>query len=124
MGRQNSSTWSSGISLNRAFPLDEEVTMAAPARDILNRVAQDLGLSEDDLLRQGLRCFLEQQLRKANTDMFEICGRYGVKNVNEMELRYKDGSLKESESWTDLQKLDHLEYKRDQLLNLLEAIIS
>jgi hypothetical protein len=96
--------------------------MAAPARDILNRVAQDLGLSEDDLLRQGLRCFLEQQLRKTNTDIFEICGRYGVKNVNEMELRYKDGSLKESESWTDLQKLDHLEFKRDQLLNLLEVI--
>ncbi len=81
-----------------------------------------MGLSEDDLLKQGLRCFLEQQIRKTNADMFEICGRYGVKNVTEMELRYKDGSLKESESWTDLQKLDHLEFKRDQLLSLLEAV--
>ena len=74
-------------------------------------------------MKQGLRSFLEQQLRKANADIFEICGRYGVKNVNEMEHRYKDGRLKESDSWKDLQKLDHLEYKRDQLSGLLEAVL-
>ncbi|MFH1491498.1 MAG: hypothetical protein ABII06_21525 [Pseudomonadota bacterium] len=96
--------------------------MAVPAKNILGRIAQDLGLSEDDLLKQGMRSFLEQQLRKTNADIFEICGRHGVKNVNEMEQRYKDGSLKESDSWPDFQKLDHLEYKRDQLTGLLEAV--
>lgn len=96
--------------------------MAVPAKNVLSRIAQDLGLSEDDLLKQGMRSFLEQQLRKTNADIFEICGRYGVKNVNEMEQLYKDGSLKESDSWKDLQKLDHLEYKRDQLSDLLEAV--
>jgi len=96
--------------------------MALPAKNILSRIAHDLGLSEEDLLKQGMRSFLEQQLRKTNADIFEICGRYGVRNVNEMEQRYKDGSLKESDSWKDLQRLDHLEYKRAQLADLLEAV--
>jgi hypothetical protein len=96
--------------------------MAVAAKNILSRIAHDLGLSEDDLLKQGMRSFLEQQLRKTNADIFEICGRYGIKNINEMEQRYKDGSLKESDSWRDLQKLDHLEYKRDQFMALLEAV--
>ncbi len=87
-----------------------------------NRIAQDLGLSEDDLLKQGLRSYLMRQVRKANSELFEICGKYAVRNVNEMEQRYQDGSLKESNSWKDLQRLDHLEYKRDQLLDLLEAV--
>ena len=97
--------------------------MAVPAKNILSKIAQDLGLSEDDLLKQGMRSFLEQQLRKTNADIFEICGRYGIKNVNEMEERYKDGSLKEGDSWKDFQKLDHLEYKRDQLEVLIEAVL-
>lgn len=96
--------------------------MGVPVKNIIGRIAQDLGLSEEDLLKQGMRSFLEQQLRKTNADIFEICGRYSVKNVNELEQRYKDGSLKESDSWKDLQRLDHLEYKRDQLSNLLEAV--
>ena len=54
--------------------------------------------------------------------IFEICGRYGIKNVHEMEQRYKDGNLEEADSWTDFQKLDHLEFKRDRLAGLLEAV--
>ena len=96
--------------------------MAVPVKNILGRIARDLGLSEEDLLKQGLRSFLEQQLRKANADIFEICGRYGVNNVHEMEQRYKDGSLEEGDSWKDLQRLDHLEFKKDQLSDLLEAV--
>jgi hypothetical protein len=96
--------------------------MAVSSKTIVSRIAQDLGLSEDDLLKQGMRTFLEQQIRKTNADIFEICGRYGVKNVHEMEERYRNGSLKESDSWRDVQKLDHLEYKRDQLSGLLEAV--
>ena len=33
---------------------------------------------------------------------------------------YENGTLKEVNSWDDFQKLDHLEYQRDQLLHLTE----
>jgi hypothetical protein len=96
--------------------------MIAQSERILNKVAQALEVSEDDLLRQGLQTFLERQLRIVKTEIFQICGRYGVSDVEEMESRYRDGSLEEADSWRDLQRLDHLEYKRDRLLQLLETV--
>ncbi len=39
-----------------------------------------------------------------------------------MEARYREGALEEADSWRDLQRLDHLEYKRDRLLQLIEAV--
>jgi len=40
-----------------------------------------------------------------------------------MEARYRDGTLEEADSWRDLQRLDHLEYTRDRLVQLLEAVV-
>jgi hypothetical protein len=98
-------------------------TMPTAAAQILSTVARELGISEDDLLRQGLRSFLERQLREVKAELFEISGRYGVSSVTEMEARYRDGTLEEADSWRDLQRLDHLEHKRDCLLQLLEVVV-
>jgi hypothetical protein len=97
--------------------------MPSEAAQILSTVARELGISEDVLLKQGLRSFLERQLREVKAELFEISGRYGVSNVTEMEARYRDGTLEEADSWRDLQRLDHLEYKRDCLLRLLEVVV-
>ena len=96
--------------------------MAAQLNAVLSTVAQELRVSEDDLLKQGLRSFLESQLRQVKTQIFEISGRYGVSSVEEMEARYRDGTLEEADSWRDLQRLYHLEHKRDRLLQLLEVV--
>jgi hypothetical protein len=89
---------------------------------VLEMVAEELCISEDDLLRRGVHTFLEHQLREIKTQIFEITGRYGVSSAEEMEERYREGTLEEADSWRDLQRLDHLEYKRDRLLQLLEAV--
>jgi hypothetical protein len=89
---------------------------------MLKTVAEELRLSEEDLLKEGLRTFLERRLREVKAEIFQITGRYGVSGVEEMEARYRDGTLKEADTWRDLQRLDHLEYKRDRLLKLLEAL--
>jgi hypothetical protein len=85
-------------------------------------MAEELRLSEEDLLKQGLRTFLERQLREVKAEIFRITGRYGISGVEEMEARYRDGTLEEADTWRDLQRLDHLEYKRDRLLKLLEDL--
>ena len=97
--------------------------MPLEAVQILSTVARELGISEDDLLKQGLRSFLERQLREVKAASFEISGRYGVSSVTEMEARYQNGTLEEADSWRDLQRLDHLEHKRDRLLQLLEVVV-
>jgi len=89
---------------------------------MLKAVAQELHLSQEELLKQATRSLLERQLREVKAEIFQITGRYGVSSVEEMEARYRDGTLEEADSWRDLQRLDHLEYKRDRLLRLLGTV--
>ena len=96
--------------------------MTLEANEMLNTVARELHVSEEDLLRQGIRHVLEHQLREVKAEIFAITGRYGVSSVEEMEARYQDGTLEEADSWRDLQRLDHLEHKRDRLLQLLQTV--
>ncbi len=96
--------------------------IATKANAILSTVAEELHISEEELVKEGVRTLLERQLRAVKAEIFEICGRYGVSDVEEMEARYRDGTLEEADTWHDLQRLDHLEYKRDRLLELLEAV--
>jgi hypothetical protein len=89
---------------------------------ILNKAAEELHIPEDDLIRKGLHSYLERQLRMVQVETFEITNRYNVSNVEDLEERYRDGTLEEADSWRDFQRLDHLEYKREQLQKLLEAL--
>jgi hypothetical protein len=96
--------------------------MSAQRDVILSTVAKELHLSEDELLKQGVRGLLERQLRQIKAEIFEICGRYDIASVEEMEARYQDGTLEEAETWQDFQRLDHLEYERDRLRRFLEDL--
>lgn len=89
---------------------------------VLSTVAEELRVSEDVLLREALRAVLERQLRQIQAEIALICSRYGVSNAEEFEARYREGSLEEAETWRDWHRLDHLEYKRDRLLELLEEL--
>ena len=96
--------------------------MSIQVTEMLSTVAHGLHISEEELLKQGLRSVLKHQLRAVKAASFAISGRYDVSNVAEMEARYRDGTLEEADSWRDLQRLDHLEYTRDRLIQLLEAV--
>ncbi len=96
--------------------------MILQTSEMLSTVARELHLSEEDLVKQGLRSVLERQLREVKAEIFAISDRYGVSGVEEMEARYQDGTLAEADSWRDLQRLDHLEHKRNRLLQLFEAV--
>ena len=86
---------------------------------VLEEVAEVLDVSEDEVLREGLRALLERRLLTIKAQILEISGRYAVSSVKEMEARYRDGTLEEAGSWRDMQRLDHLEYQRDRLQTLL-----
>lgn len=89
---------------------------------LLSTVAQELQVSEADLVRHGVRALVERQLLQVNAQALEISGRYHVSSVAEMDARYRDGTLEEGGSWQDYQRLDHLEFERDRLSALFEAL--
>lgn len=87
----------------------------------LESLAEKLNLSKDEMLREGLKYFLERKLREIRTEIYKIRTRYGVSSVEEFEDLYKKGELDEKDTWQEFQKLDHLEFKKDELEKALRS---
>jgi len=91
-------------------------------QNLIKTAAEELGLSQEDLISQGVRRFLERQLHEVQAQIFQITGTYGVSGVEEMEEWYRQGTLEEAGSWRDFQRLDHLQYKQERLARLIKAL--
>jgi len=82
-------------------------------------LAKEFSLSKDVIIKEGLKIFLERKLREIKTEIFRITGEYKISSVVEFEGLYKSGEIEEKDSLNGYQKLDHLEFKRDQITRLL-----
>jgi hypothetical protein len=40
---------------------------------------------------------------------------YGVSSIEDFEGKYKSGEIEEKDSWQEFHKLDHLEFKKEEL---------
>ncbi|MFB6272484.1 MAG: hypothetical protein ABEL51_06285 [Salinibacter sp.] len=96
--------------------------MPTETDEIIETIAAELQIPKSQLLEQSLKTFLNRQLRQCEADILQITGEYGVSSVDDMETRYREGTLEEADSWTDLQRLDHLEYRRDRLMEWLHEL--
>jgi len=85
----------------------------------LEVLAKEFSLSKDVIIKEGLKIFLERKLREIKTEIFRITGEYKISSVEEFEELYKRGEIEEKDSLKDYQKLDHLEFKRDEIEKLL-----
>jgi hypothetical protein len=88
----------------------------------LDALAEKLNLSKDDMLRESLKTFLERKLREIKTEIFKIRTKYGVSSVEEFEELYKRGKIDEKDTWQELQQLDHLEFKKDEIEKVLRTL--
>ena len=96
--------------------------MTIKTQVIIDTLSQELGIPKEGVIEQGLKAFLERNLRDIKVEIFQITGKYGISSVEEMEDRYKQGTLEEEDTWRDFQRLDHLEYKREHLEKLLKRL--
>jgi hypothetical protein len=96
--------------------------MLAQQETLFNTISHQLQIPTDNLIQLSLRHFLKYKLRLIDAEIFDICGRYNVANVEEMDERYQKGTLDEENSWRDLQRLDHLEYKHDELVKSINSL--
>jgi len=95
--------------------------MQLEAKEI-EALAEKLNLSKDEMLRDSLKVFLERKLREIKVEVFKIRTKYGISNVEEFEERYRKGEIEEKDTWQDLQRLDHLEFKKDELEKTLREL--
>ena len=93
--------------------------MIAEVNPVFKSVADELCLSEPELITQSLRALLESQLIKVNAQILAIHGEYGICSIEEMDAFYRNGKLEEADSWRDFQRLGHLEFERDKFLTFI-----
>ena len=96
--------------------------MATKTDEILTALSRELQRPREAILEESLQALLERQLREVKTEIMQIAGKHGISSAEEMEDRYRAGTLDEAGSWQDFQRLDHLEYKRDRLQELLQEL--
>ena len=78
-------------------------------KEIIKKVAEDAGISVDELTLSGFLSFLREKRRKVMLDRLDVLTRYGVASIEELEKKIKDGEISEHPAWEDLILLENLE---------------
>ncbi|MCK4353527.1 hypothetical protein KAW65_09000 [candidate division WOR-3 bacterium] len=88
----------------------------------ISDIARGLEIPPDIFLSEAVESFLKKELRKVQAEIYHLCGKYEVNKSSDIDEKYRKGELKEEGSWEDYFKLDHLEYRRKQILSALEKL--
>ena len=75
-----------------------------------------------DALTEKLKLSGEEIIRELKTEIYKIKTKYGVSSIEEFEDKYRTGEIEEENSWQEFQRLDHLEYKIEELEKSLSEI--
>jgi len=89
---------------------------------ILEKLAKDLQMEPDELMKESLEVFLKRRLKVVESELFLLTKRYGVLDVREFDKMVQEGRLHEQEAFEDYFKFDNLEAERDLLLEHLKSL--
>lgn len=90
--------------------------------DVIKKIADDTGISIDELTTSGLSAFLREKRRKIMMDRLEVLNRYNVASGEEIENGIKNGEIPEHPAWEDLILLENLESAIAQIDEDIRAI--
>ena len=76
---------------------------------VLKKIADDTGISPDDLTVAGLSAFLREKRNKIMMERLDILARYGLTSSAALEAAIKESSIPEHPAWEDLIRLENLE---------------
>jgi hypothetical protein len=88
----------------------------------LEEVAALMGISVEEVQKEGLRAFLEKELRAIRTEILAICQKYGVRSWEGMNQLIVDDKIEEGIILEDFQRVDHLTAQSKRLQGLLERM--
>jgi hypothetical protein len=84
--------------------------------------AEMLGITVQELERQGLKAFLEKELRAVQVEILAICQKYGVSSWEGMNELIIEGTVAEVKILDDFLRVDHLTAKARRTKELLERV--
>jgi hypothetical protein len=71
-------------------------------------IAESLGLKKEELIKNGVRAYLESELRRINAEIMAVYNRYGVKSLSELDEKINKGKLSETETLEDFTKFSKI----------------
>jgi hypothetical protein len=89
---------------------------------IVERVSKVFGVSPDELVRKGIKEFLQAQLRICFAEILDVKTRYEVKGASELEKRIRKGAVAEHPAWEDIIILENLEERAQKIRKELKAL--
>ena len=84
-------------------------------------IARQLSISPKDLVRQAIQVFLREQARFYNAERLQLCRKYGVSSLQEMDRLVTQGKVDEATILQDFQRVDFLTAKLRKLEELMET---
>jgi hypothetical protein len=85
----------------------------------VKEVSDTLGVSEEELVRRGVKAYLEMEYRRVKAEIYSILSRYGVGSLGELDERISGGGLSETDTFDDFTRLDYLDSMREKIEGLL-----
>lgn len=89
---------------------------------VIDKVAKELHLSPQELIKESLKAYLEKRLSRIEADIFLLMKKYGIKDVFEMDAKIKEGLISEKDAYDDYFVLDNLEAEQDKLKKFIEEL--
>lgn len=90
--------------------------------EVIDEIADVLKMDRDVLARASIKAFLERELRSIEADIFEIWTKHGIRSIFELDDKLKRGEVKEEDVLDDIQELDYLESRRDEILAAMKSL--
>lgn len=88
----------------------------------IKEISRELGVSEEELIRKGVKTYLEMELRKVRAEIHSVLSKYNVKSFDELDEKISTGKLSETDTFEDFTRLDYLEATREKIEKLLGAM--
>jgi len=90
---------------------------------LIQMVEKELKIPKKRLIEEGVKHFLEVELKNLSIEIRKLSSRHGVISFDELWKKLEAGEITESECFDDLSRLEYLELEREKVANLLQRAI-
>ena len=88
-------------------------------KNVMSKIADDTGISVEELTTSGIIALLREKKRKIMLERLDILDRHNINSTEQLENKIKVGDIAEHPTWEDLILLENLE----EAINLIDEDI-
>lgn len=88
----------------------------------IERVERELNVPRGQLLRDGIKRYLEFELRQLEIEAAKIRRKHDVKSFDDLWSKLEKGEVLEAECFDDLTRLEYLETRAEKVVELLKEL--